>query len=215
MKNHAYVSILKNLRYRSIRHGSHNYLLDLEQNKYYFIFPFLLWTDILKVYQLDQEALMNLEKIKHRTNFIDSLMMLIVGLSFVLGKMVVSAGFIQIEFLNSIIGNVIFLLLMTSIVVVFRIRQHRKNEEKMQQLLAVEKLNIYYIKLYPKKIKGIIFPLFMWVFFIFFTYMSILLAIKLHLLIGIIGYWGFLSIVFIAFRLFIHSNYEYTISYYE
>src|SRR5690625_684035 len=136
-------------------------------------------------------------------------------ISFVLGKTVFSSEIAYIPFLNNTIVLWLFLLLAVAAVIYFRFVQHQKTYRKMHQLVDLSTLNRKYVKFYPVNKMNYVFLLIQCMFFLGFSYLSVVMFLLLDLLFCLIGFWVCLSMVAIIFRLFIHPNYVYKCNFYK
>lgn len=217
----AYVSIIKSIaRYRVLQINNQYYVVDIEESPRFFFFPFMTWTHMYTLYELEQEQARRISEYNKERGAVgleafSVYYFLIVGLSLALGKTIVSSGIAYIPFLNNTIVQWLFLLLAVAAIVYFRFVQHRKTYEKMHQLVDLKPLNRQYVKFYPVNKMNYVFGFVMWLFFLGFTCLSLGLFLQLNLLLGLISFWAFLSVVAIAFRLFVHPNYVYKCAFYE
>lgn len=217
----AYVSIIKSIaRYRMVQINNKYYVVDIEESPRFFFLPFITWVHIYTLYELEEEQARRIfayNETKGTTGIeaFSAYYFLIVGIGLVLGKTVVSSGIAYIPFLNNTFVQWLFLLLTVAAIIYFRFVQHRKTYIKMHQLVDLSTLNRQYVKFYPVNKMSYVFGLIMWLFFLGFTYLSLGIFLQLNLLLGLVGFWAFLSFVAIAFRLFIHPNYVYKCEFYE
>jgi len=217
----AYVTIIKSIaRYRMVQINNKYYIVDIEENPGFFFFPFITWVHIYTLYELEEGQASRIfahNKTKGTAGIetFSTYYFLIVGISFVLGKTVVSSGIAYIPFLNNTIVQWLFLLLAVAAVIYFRFVQHQKTYRKMHQLVDLSTLNRKYVKFYPVNKMNYVFLLIQWLFFLGFSYLSVGMFLQLDLLLGLIGFWVCLSMVAIIFRLFIHPNYVYKCNFYK
>lgn len=217
----AYISIIKHIiRYRVLQINNKYYIVDIEENPRFFLFPFLTWFHIYTLYELEEDQARkisdyNKTKGPDGREVFSTLYFFIVGISLTLGKVVASSGLAYIPFINNTIVHILFLLLAIGAVVYFRIIQYRKTYEKMHQLVDLKPLNKKYARFYPINKLNYVYLLFMWLFFLGFAFLASALFLQLSILLGLLGFWTFISLAAVAYRFFIHPKYKYTCTFYE
>lgn len=217
----AYVSIIKGIaRYRLVQLNHKYYLVDLEENPRFFFLPFITWLHIYTLYELEEgqaRKIFDYNEAKGPAG-IDSFSIyyfLIVGIGLVLGKTIVSSGIAYIPFLANPFVQALFLLLTVAAVLYFRYVEHGKTHIKMHQLVDLSTLNRKYVRFYPVNKLNYIFCLLHWLTLLGLIVLALGLFLQLNLLLGLIGFWVFLSMAVLTYRLFIHPNYVYKCNFYK
>lgn len=217
----AFVSIIKGIaRYRLLRINNRQYLIDLEENPRFFFFPFIMWTHIFTVYELQEENSQIVIEYNDKKGPIGYDVMpiiypLVVGISFVLGKSFVGAGFANIPFVNHKIIQVLCIILVIIATVLWRIREHKRTYEKMSNLITFKKPNRLYVKFYPINKMNYVFQAIVWFLSIGMAILSIGLFIQENLFIGLLGFCIFISLLSLVYRLFVYPKYIYKCAFYE
>lgn len=217
----AFVSIIKGIaRYRLIRINNKDYLVDLEENPRFFFFPFIMWTHIFTLYELQGDHSKKVFEYQSKKGPIgyDAMPIvypLVVGISFVLGQSFVRAGFANIPFVNHQVIQILCIILIIIATFLWRIREHKRTYEKMSNLITFTNSNRLYVKFFPINKMNYVFQAIIWLVFIGMTILSIGLIIQENLFIGLLGFWVFISFLPLVYRLFIFPKYIYHCVFYE
>lgn len=217
----AFISIINSItRFRLIRINNRQYLIDLEENPRFFFFPFIMWTHIFTVYELqekDSQTITEYNDKKGSTGYdvMPIIYPLIVGISFVLGNGFVGDSLASVPFVNHKVIQALCIILVVVATVLWRIREHKRTLENMSNLITFEDSKHLYIRFLPINRMNYVFQVIMWLFSIGMIILSLGLFLKENLFIGLLCFWAFISLLPLIYRLFIHPKYIYKCAFYE
>ncbi|TXL66724.1 DUF443 domain-containing protein [Cerasibacillus terrae] len=188
--------VFKNIRYKIIRVKDDYYILDMDQSIWTIIFPFLFWFIPHTVYKINrntfEELKMPLKYQGGRGGFI----LLGTGISLIL------AQFIQpllngIMFQASMFVNVFIIIFSLILCIFYRIRVHHTRHKKMNEVIAMKKLEQEVIKIRPKLLKHYVMLIFFFLFTLAFIIPSMISFIQMGHIIPMLGFIAATAMFFI------------------
>jgi len=157
--------VFKNIRYKLLQVDDEYYIYDADRLLWSIAFPFMHWFNPHTVYQIDKNTYEELKTPKEEKRSKTWLIVLILGVSVPLGRMLASFTDQYVDAMPYVFMTIMFAIFI-AISVGLRILLHHSRRRKINNIIELESLSKKVIRIRPIKIGSYIQALFVYFFFL-------------------------------------------------
>ncbi|WP_449354448.1 DUF443 family protein [Virgibacillus natechei] len=195
--------LFKNIRYRILIIDGEHYILDMERSFWKIIFPFFMWMFPTLVFKVDDQK--TVERLQTKEKAGSSLVMFIVGISFILGNLLTPLmDYFEIQ--SSLLVNIMLVFPALILVALIYYSISRMRKQRMYTVVKFDTLPKNELWIRPRSVKQFFKVLYVYIVFFGFVLLSFLLFIQTGNIMALIIASGLLFFALLTSRITVEEG---------